>query len=225
MDSIFKCLIACLETELDGKIRKGLADTVGKWMEEWTSRGSKYIHSVTRSNRLLNSSSSRLLDYCRIHGLPGDVPALLPVLLRLATSTSPLHRLSVYQLVIHYPSILFTLSFSTSTSQEAIPLKSGDVAQLLSKGMEDDFVDVRLAAVRAVQGVLEGEHIEDDGRDEVGSDLIGKACHVRIDRAMPSIMGRADPSPFHSFLPSFLSGTHRSSPPSTPKSFRSPRPR
>ena len=49
VDSIFKCLIACLETELDGKIRKGLADTVGKWMEEWTSRGSKYIHSVTRS--------------------------------------------------------------------------------------------------------------------------------------------------------------------------------
>ena len=174
-------------------------------------------------NRLLNSSSSRLLDYCRIHGLPGDVPALLPVLLRLATSTSPLHRLSVYQLVIHYPSILFTLSFSTSTSQEAIPLKSGDVAQLLSKGMEDDFVDVRLATVRAVQGVLEGEHIEDDGRDEVGSDLIGKACHVRIGRAMPSLMGRADSSPL---LPSSLpSGKHRSSPPSTPKSFRSPRPR
>jgi hypothetical protein len=108
----------------------------------------------------------------------GDVPALLPVLLRLATSTSPLHRLSVYQLIIHHPSILFTLSFSTSTSQEAIPLKSGDVAQLLSRGMEDDFVDVRLAAVKALQGVLEGEHMEDEGRDEVGSDLIGKACHV-----------------------------------------------
>jgi hypothetical protein len=41
VDEIFKCLIGCLETELDGRIRKGLADTVGKWMEEWTSRGSE----------------------------------------------------------------------------------------------------------------------------------------------------------------------------------------
>lgn len=49
---------------------------------------------------------------------------------------------------------------------------------MLSRGMEDDFVDVRLAAVKALQGVLEGEHMEDEGRDEVGSDLIGKACHV-----------------------------------------------
>jgi hypothetical protein len=57
-------------------------------------------------------------------------------------------------------------------------LKSGDVAQLLSRGMEDEFVDVRLAAVKAVQGVLEGDEIGDEGREEVGSDLVGKACHV-----------------------------------------------
>ena len=39
-------------------------------------------------------------------------------------------------------------------------------------------MDVRLAAVKAVQGVLEGDEIEDEGREEVGSDLVGKACHV-----------------------------------------------
>lgn len=49
---------------------------------------------------------------------------------------------------------------------------------MLSKGMEDDYLDVRLAAVKAAQGFLEGEEIGDDGRDEFGSDLIGKACHV-----------------------------------------------
>jgi hypothetical protein len=49
---------------------------------------------------------------------------------------------------------------------------------LLSRGMEDEFVDVRLAAVKAVQGVLEGDEIGDEGREEVGSDLVGKACHV-----------------------------------------------
>jgi hypothetical protein len=48
VDEIFKCLIGCLETELDGRIRKGLADTVGKWMEEWTSRGSEFADRYSR---------------------------------------------------------------------------------------------------------------------------------------------------------------------------------
>ena len=124
----------------------------------------------------------------RVHPV-GDVPELLPVLLRLATSTTPAHRLSVYQLIIHHPTILFTLSFTTSTSHGSpIPLKSGDVAQLLSRGMEDEFVDVRLAAVKAVQGILEGDEIEDEGREEVGSDLVGKACHVGIARRARSFV-------------------------------------
>lgn len=39
VDTIFKCLIACMDTEQDYRIRKALSGTVGKWMKEWTRRG------------------------------------------------------------------------------------------------------------------------------------------------------------------------------------------
>jgi hypothetical protein len=41
VDVVFGCLLRCLEDEMDVRIRRGLAGCVGKWMEEWESRGSK----------------------------------------------------------------------------------------------------------------------------------------------------------------------------------------
>jgi hypothetical protein len=35
------CLLECLRGEIEGRVRKHLADTVGKWVEESGKRGSE----------------------------------------------------------------------------------------------------------------------------------------------------------------------------------------
>jgi hypothetical protein len=94
----------------------------------------------------------------------------------LAATTSPLHRLTVYLLLIADPDILFAAPSGTTC------VTPHQVVQVLIGGMDDPVAEVRAEAVKAMAAVLvEGfgmEQVEKKERERLGAGLIGKACEV-----------------------------------------------
>lgn len=94
----------------------------------------------------------------------------------MAATTSPLHRLTVYHLLVAYPDILFA-----SPTQSVTPHQ---VVQVLAGGMDDPVQEVKVEAVRAVAAVLVHgvgmEQLDKGERERCGAGLVAKVCGVRL---------------------------------------------
>lgn len=106
----------------------------------------------------------------------GPLPGLPQSILSLAATTSPLHRLTVYHLLIADPDILFVAPSGTTG------VTPHQLVQVLVGGMDDPVAEVKVEAVKAMAAVLvEGigmEQVEKKERERLGAGLIGKACEV-----------------------------------------------
>ncbi|KAJ9111268.1 hypothetical protein QFC22_006568 [Naganishia vaughanmartiniae] len=114
---------------------------------------------------------------------PGALPDLPSTLFQLAATSSPLHRISVYNLLLSNPDII-TLS---SLASQSAPPQAGSVGirtvlQVLTGGMDDPIPEVRLEAVKAAaQVIVVGEEYGKLARSErvkVGAGLVGKITQI-----------------------------------------------
>lgn len=104
---------------------------------------------------------------------------LPPLMLQLTNSASPLHRLSVYQLLTASPDMLFA-----NPEPRVTP---AHVAQVLAGGLADPVDDVKLASLRAVSSVLAtSDRIDKRARQEIGPPLVAAAVNALA--ALPADM-------------------------------------
>lgn len=166
METILHCLVNSLDGERDQGVRKGLGDTLGKWVQEWVARGR-------------------------------DVPFFLPFLLKLATSRDPIHRLTAFQLMASHTSLLFTLGFNLACSPPVTEapstsnnhLRASDIAHLVSQGLEDSYLQVRLLALKTAAALLDSPDFtaliqpaesatSKTSSPDVGPKLVRQACQI-----------------------------------------------
>lgn len=109
----------------------------------------------------------------------GSIQSLPPLMLQLTSSPSPLHRLTVYQLLLSSPDLLFTFSSPQITAAH--------IAQVLVGGMHDSVNEIKLASIKATAAVLiMSEGLNKKSRNEVGPGLIGEA--VQVLQSLPADM-------------------------------------
>ena len=72
-----------------------------------------------------------------------------PVLLELTQSERPFHRFTPYQILSQYPTLLVDSVTDAS-------FKSEDLAQILRAGLNDPSVDVKIEAMKAIKGAVQG---------------------------------------------------------------------
>ncbi|GHJ89397.1 hypothetical protein NliqN6_5799 [Naganishia liquefaciens] len=104
------------------------------------------------------------------------LPGLPQTIVSLAATSSPLHRLSVYHLLIAHPDILFA-------APSGVPcVTPHQLVQVLVGGLDDPVHEVRVEAARAMASVLSDglglEQLEKKERERLGAGLIVKACDV-----------------------------------------------
>ncbi|KAJ9095343.1 hypothetical protein QFC21_005709 [Naganishia friedmannii] len=114
----------------------------------------------------------------------GILPELTTTLFQLAATSSPLHRISVYNLLLTNPDIIALSSRSTSTSAGQQQQHGGitTVIQVLRGGLDDPIPEVRVEAVRAAaQVITAGEEYGKLPRRErvrIGAELVGKITQI-----------------------------------------------
>ncbi len=110
----------------------------------------------------------------------GPLTSLQPLLLRLTSSPSPLHRLTTYQLLSATPSLLcHAPTISGTQDQPAVVVTPEQVANVLEMGIGDQIVQVRVEAVKAICQVLgSSDAMDKKGRERVGKGLVEKVVQV-----------------------------------------------
>lgn len=158
-------------------MRKGLGICAASWAKESAKRQSQSCPSLRSSKleRETRTARARLgkaerprLELMEI----GPCIHMPPVLLKLTQSDRPFHRFTPYQILSQYPTLLVdSVSDSSFTSN--------DLAHILRGGLNDPSVDVKVEAMKAIKGAIQGgwSVIKEN---EIKSSLILDALMVRL---------------------------------------------